>query len=397
MPEESQRSKSDTSEDIQPKTIPGAQVGGDKKTNEPSRIFGIPPQAMATISALFILTFIIGGTLYISGLIVGTPSPAPNYAGVSIETEFNGDVFNTLKDDPFLASGVVTEEWPAARSLHKVLAYTIARCRSISVPSMSRHQFNALLLDLRPNGSHSWVNEKGNPQKLNDDQAGLDKLEPFDQTILALSDSVSRARLAAARGADRFFPDMIRFGWAAVIISALATMFVTLKASISPNPTPEQGTFGWHWQKFWIFTFGFLAIGLSTTTTILASAKQFWDPTAAYMRNEGTLVALRQLQEQIVLDYVSSVDKSCQPRDGTGISDVKLARWVTTLITLQPGTLTAPVLIPVASTSQVGNTPPNESKTSPPLPNRDEQAGRGQANGSATQVDQTSPIQKRGE
>jgi len=273
---------------------------------------------------------------------------------------------------------------------------------------MTRQQFSTLLLDLRPDGGHSWVKETGEKEtrdistdvladtsKTQGDTPNqtppptLDQLELFDQAMLAISDSIARARLAAARGADKFFPDMIRFGWAAVIISALATMFVTLKASLSPNPSSESGTFGWHWERFWIFTFGFLAIGLSTTTTILASAKQFWDPTAAYMRNEGTLVALRQLHEQIVLDFVSSVDRSCHPAD-ENTSNAKLARWINTLITLQPGTLAAPVLIPVANSSPVAN------NSSPfPLQSGDQGSGRGQANVPSTQSGQPSPAREQ--
>jgi len=221
---------------------------------------------------------------------------------------------------------------------------------------MTRQQFSALLLDLRPDGGHSWVDEvaadgavkqamHGLPQPEGDSQPQVE-LKPFDQEVLAVSDAIARARLAAARGTDKFYPNMITFGWAAVIVSALATMFVTLRSTISPTPSAQEGTFGWHWHRFWLFAFGFLAIGFSTTATVLASAKQFWDPTAAYMRNEGALVSLRQLHEQIALYYASSANESCQVTD-TG----KLAGWIATLVSLEPGTIAAPVLIPVASSS----------------------------------------------
>jgi hypothetical protein len=303
---------------------------------------------------------------------------APNllvYSGPSVETQFNRDVATAIgPSSPLLAASAFTDEWPAARSDHKIVAYMIARCRGIPIDTMSRQQFSALLLDLRPDGSHSWVDDN-EPKPTDGGQTQTSttyQLEPFDQAVLAISDSVARARLAAVRGADKFFPDVIKFGWAAVIISALATMFVTLKSSLSPNPSSKEGTFGWHWHKFWIFAFGFLAITLSAATTILASAKQFWDPTAAYMRNESALVSLRQLHEQIVLDFVLNVDNTCRPVDGKD-RDAKLVRWVTTLVSLQPGTLAAPVLIPVANNSPP--TPPQGSdlgteRREPNAPNR---------------------------
>ena len=319
-------------------------------------------QLWAVTASLVLLALVIGLGIWFFVYITTPTSSRPAYAGNSVETEFNKDVVDAIGQNSALLNGnAFREEWPAARSVHKILAYMIARCRDIPIEKMTRQQFGFLLLDLRPDGGHSWVNEKAldltaTPKEPKD-------LEPFDQAVLAVSDSVARGRLAAVRGADNFYPDMIRFGWATVIISALATMFVTLKSSLSPQPQtqpqtePDRDTFWWHWRSFWIFAFGFLAIALSTATTILASAKQFWDPTSAYMRNEGALVALRQLHEQIVLDYVLTVDRSCHPANN---SDTKLARWVATLISLQPGTLAAPLLIPVANNSSPSPPPASD-------------------------------------
>ncbi|MFL5285360.1 MAG: hypothetical protein ACJ8AW_31380 [Rhodopila sp.] len=314
-------------------------------------------QAVAFSFGLIALIIVLAIGIYY--FTVPTPG-RPTYAGKSVETEFNKDVIDAIGQNGALLNGnAFREEWPAARSVHKVLAYMIARCRDIPVEKMTRQQFGSLLLDLRPDGGHSWVSEEAlNPNATTTATPKEPKeLEPFDQAILALSDSVARGRLAAVRGADIFYPAMIWLGWLTVVVSALATMFVTLKSSLSPESEPTPGsskdTFWSHLRSFWLIAFGFLAIGFSTMTTILASAKQFWDPTAAFMRNEGALVALRQLHEQIVLDYVLSVDRSCHP---TSNSEAKLARWVATLISLEPATLAAPVLIPI---------PPNNSS---PLP-----------------------------
>src|SRR5215469_5925048 len=43
-------------------------------------------------------------------------------------------------------------EWRAARSDHKLIAYAIARCLKIDIGTMSPDEFSMFMLDLRPNG-----------------------------------------------------------------------------------------------------------------------------------------------------------------------------------------------------------------------------------------------------
>jgi hypothetical protein len=134
-------------------------------------------------------------------------------------------------------------------------------------------------------------------------------------------------------------------------------MFVTLKSSVTAPQSAEKKTYGWYAMTTWFYVVGFLAIALSTASTILAGAKQFWDPTAAYMRNEAALVALRQLHAEIALDSISHMDGNCNSREKDTSQEAKVTRWVSTLVSLQPGTVTAPVLISSSSTSQITSSP----------------------------------------
>jgi hypothetical protein len=298
-----------------------------------------------------VVSFIAAIGIFFAGRWLSGGPAAPQFAGTSTESEFSRDVVEGIdKNSPAWSAGYFRDEWPAARSVHKIVAYTIARCSQIDINQMSPSIFTALMLDLRPDGSHMWANTSASQKDPNNIS-----LTPYQQTILAISDGVAQARIAAAKGADNFYPNMIQFGWAAVIVSALATMFVTLRSSLKAPLQSDQKTYVWYAGATSFYAVGFLAIALSTASTILAGAKQFWDPTGAYMRNEGALVSLRQVHAEIVLDSVAHMDEKCTSTENADTHTAKVARWVSTLVSLQPGTVTAPVLIAAPSSSQVSS------------------------------------------
>jgi hypothetical protein len=276
-------------------------------------------------------------------------------------------------------TGDLANEWRAARSDHKIIAYVIARCLNADISTMAPDTFSMLMLDLRPNGDHFWragadtsgLTSRAQPQEK---EPQITRLGTYEGAILALSDAVSRARVAAAAGAGGFYPQMWWFGWTSVLVSALATMVVTLRASMG-------ATQGWVPRVAGIF-----AILLSTAATVLTGAKQFWDPTNAYMRNETALLALKQLHQEIVLTFVVSWDASkCQLGDGNDSEQsTKFVRWRNTLVSLQIGTMPAPVIVPnqTVNGEQVGN---NNAE-----PNRSGGARPATAFGSGTPVGQQS-------
>jgi hypothetical protein len=308
--------------------------------------------AFGVLAALFVV--VVGVVIYNRSL---TTSAVPTEAQISeratMESLFQDNVPEAK------GTGDRIDEWRAARSDHKIIAYAIARCRKVDISTMSPDTFSMLMLDLRPNGDHLWRLGAGpgtSSQPKPADQQ-VTQINGYEGAMLALSESVARGRVAAAGGAGGFYPQMWTFGWITVIVSALATMVVTLRATLT--------TTGWV-----PVTAGALAIFFSTAATVLTGAKQFWDPTNAYMRNEAALLALKQLHQDIALTFVASWDASkCQPEDSNDPEQgARFARWRNTLVSQQIGTMAAPVIVQNQATtaSQPGNA--NAEPRARPIP-----------------------------
>jgi hypothetical protein len=63
------------------------------------------------------------------------------------------------------------------------------------------------------------------------------------------------------------------------------------------------------------------------------------------MRNETALLALRQLHADISLTFIANWDAStCAPK-ATDVERTSLPRWCGTLVSLQSGTMRAPVIV----------------------------------------------------
>ena len=306
---------------------------------------------MITSFSVLVGTTIIVSALFYSNIVQVTPTTKDNRtppATASVEWQFHNEMEQNTP------TGHLLDEWHAARSAHKVIAYAIARCLKIDTNNMSGFAFATLMLDLKPNGDHFWQRTNlllpDGRQPPNEPKEHL-QLTSYEAAMLALSDGISRARLAAVSGADEFYPSMFKFGWAAVVVSALATMVVTLKSSLGKDTA-------------WILSFsvGFFAIFLSTVATMLTGAKQFFDPTNVYMRNEAAVLAFRQLHEEVSLTFASGWQEAeCAP--GTKAFEdqkTKFPRWRNTLVSLQSGTMPAPVIVAAPSNTAGQNTPSDE-------------------------------------
>jgi hypothetical protein len=275
------------------------------------------------LSVTIVLLLAVGSLYYFRG----PTRSSPAVAVAETEARFHYDIPDA--DSTSQLAG----EWRAARSDHKIVAYAIARCLGVEdIGTMPETMFSMLMLDLRPNGDH-WWNHGADPGRAGP-TTQVKKLDGYEAAMLAISDEVARARLAATGGAEDFFPYMLWFGWASVIVAAVATALVTLKASMSTETHPQ-------WSNF----FGILAVLFSTAATVLTGAKQFWDPTNAYMRNETALLALRQLHADISLTFIANWDAStCAPK-AMDVERTSLSRWRGTLVSLQSGTMRAPVIV----------------------------------------------------
>jgi hypothetical protein len=276
----------------------------------------------------------------------------------------------------------ILPEWRAARSDHKVIADAIANCESFleairkrepdrDVDTMPRYAFSALLLDLTPLGAHQFDKVgAGTPSDPNqpaagsgakavrsspptspdssirssaDAQGGLEapkgqkaapstapiKLTDYQQAVLHLSDAIARGRLAAAHAAADNETPMQALGWATVAVSALATLFITIKSSM-PAPVkredqkPETDQSGWiaslhkhgvlpSRQGFYRFVFyfvGLLGIVLSGLVTVATGLKQFYDPLAAYKESKVALIELQRLHREVALGFVINWNKT---------------------------------------------------------------------------------------
>jgi hypothetical protein len=125
------------------------------------------------------------------------------------------------------------DEWRSVRSDHKIIAYAIARCRKVDISTMSPDTFSMLMLDLKPNGDHLWRPKASTSSQPKPADQPVPQINGYEGAMLALSDAVARGRVAAAGGAGSFYPQMWTFGWITVIVSALATMVVTLRSTLT--------------------------------------------------------------------------------------------------------------------------------------------------------------------
>ena len=247
------------------------------------------------------------------------PPPPPAVQAGPSENAFQEGVVLTDGTTKF----AIAEEWRSARSDHKAIAYTIAQCFGQDVDRLPRNWFSGLLLDLHPNGNHFWAGKEPDTTQADPPKdfpkKNLSELSSYARTILFLSDAVARARLEAADGADANWPQMFWFSWIVVCVSALGTLFVTLRTSL----TDKGG-----WTTF--LTIG--AVTLSTAGTVLTSAKTFYDPARAYARNERTLLELQKLHQDVMLHFLLSWDSDPQRCDVKDVSrhqqEQLLEQWV---------------------------------------------------------------------
>lgn len=302
-----------------------------------------------------------GGVLRLLGLVVAGVAAiavvvfatlfANNRYGISVfesKTDRPGAVVQPkppLQTEVFFINGLkslpgATEEWWSARSDHRLLAYAVFNCKRLSdivLDAMPRQHFSTLLLDLAPSGNHVFATRDGEDVLL----AARDKdtkplvLAGTDQDVLSLSDSIARARLAAADGANSNVPWVQRLGLTTLIVSALATLFVTLQGKtraveLSDEDQKDLDRAGfWTRARYALFGSGagfrwvaFLAVALSITGTSLAGLKQVYDPTRILTQNTRALLDLRQLHQEVILNA------RCDLKDNrVAVENNKLTEW----------------------------------------------------------------------
>jgi hypothetical protein len=285
---------------------------------------------------------------------------------------------NGLKSQP-----VASDEWWAARSDHRLLAYAVLTCKQlpeVTLDAMPRQFFSALLLDLAPTGNHVFLTKDGEDNLLasRDKEAKPFLLSSTDQDLLSISDSIARSRLAAADGANSNVPWVQRLGLTTLIISALATLFVTLQGKTraveltdDEQKTLDRDTF---WKRFRYVLTGpgsgfrwvaFLAITLSITGTSLTGLKQVYDPTRILTQNTRALLDLRQLHQEVILGI------KCDSGNKRVAADSRIPGWTAAIRRIRATIIPeygAYANLDVGGTAPRGETPPQETPA-PPTPN----------------------------
>jgi cytochrome b561 len=324
-----------------------------KPTSAAQRISTSAPSGGGVLrtTAIVLLALIVGGigAAAYHYIFVGRTAVVATAAASKAGPELTESAFVARVEDSSDGADL-TAEWRAVRSDHKIIAYAVAQCLGVNISIMPRAVFSRLLLDLTPDGGHGWTRDRGQAvtpisayagegDEAATSAAGTIHLTGYMQAALSLSDAIGRARLAAADGAGLNYPHMVLFGWITVGVSAAATMFITLRSSMSG--TSSQTDPKW-WQKISrvsYFMFGVLAILLSATGTVLTSIKQFYDPTSVFMRDEQTLVQLTKLHDQVALGFIQTWDDgACKPSQAlTAQNNFDLTRYEATLVTYQNG------------------------------------------------------------
>ena len=336
-----------------PSDEPTSAGTASRTTNAAQRISTSAPSGGGVLrtTAIVLLALIVGGIgaaayhyIFVGRTGVVAAATASKAGPELTESAFVARVENSSD------GADLTAEWRAARSDHKIIAYAVAQCLGVNISTMPRAVFSRLLLDLTPDGGHGWTRDggqgvtpisayAGEGDEAATSAAGTIHLTGYMQAALSLSDAIGRARLAAADGAGLNYPHMVLFGWITVGVSAAATMFITLRSSMSGTSSNTDPRW---WQKISrvsYFMFGVLAILLSATGTVLTSIKQFYDPTSVFMRDEQTLVQLTKLHDQVALGFIQTWDdNACKPSQAlTAQNNFDLTRYEATLVTYQNG------------------------------------------------------------
>ncbi len=292
------------------------------------------------------------------------PPPGVSAEQIISESDFQSAVLKTFPE------GEVMSEWRAARGDHQIVALSIATCAGLGdSDSMPRNVFSSLRLDLQPNGSHFIGAQTSSTPGAKEQNAAVPQprkpssLVGDQMTMVVLSDAAARARIAAADGAASNYEGVKIFGWYTVLISGLATLFITLKSSMNPRRVrqPDEAIRWGDVDTYRNAAIGFLGIAaiiLSTAGTVLTGVKQFYEPTAAYARNTAALVKARQLHQDIILAFINSFSAfSCTSANP---NPEQIKGWAQTMSDLQQQILKSAIPVPgLDGGSPKGGTPAN--------------------------------------
>src|SRR5579863_443903 len=168
----------------------------------------------------------------------------------------------------------------------------------------------ALMLGLMPSGEESWSSPT--------DDMPILKLTNFHREVLSMSRSLAALRTELAESAARSRANMVLLQISSIIIGAVTTILVSLKA-MSDGTTQYKGVF---------FAIGIFAIVFSAIGTAVAGMNSFLSPTDSYNRSERSLQQARQMQNDLEF-FVGQQgnDQLCRDFDYTSSADTR-NKWL---------------------------------------------------------------------
>jgi hypothetical protein len=182
------------------------------------------------------------------------------------------------------------QEWWWAQADHEIIAAAVAACSNLldldGQPFFVRAQ---LRLGTAPDGRYFELVAPRTSAPPS--QPGTLSLSNFQRAVIYLSDAIARARFESASAASINWSRMNTFQALIVAIGAITTILISIKSISSPEQNKDYSR--------WFFWIGIAAIVFSAVGTAASALNSFYSPREAYVRNERTLSALRQLHSDI--------------------------------------------------------------------------------------------------
>jgi hypothetical protein len=181
------------------------------------------------------------------------------------------------------------EELQSAQDEHFQVSERIANCFSITLTNSEQTFSNFIAFSMWPQPS-GGIRAPGTPGA-----APPPPLNSYQRSLVYLSDAISRARGDAAAALSKHSTRANWLQWASVIIGALVTILVSVKAIVPANNS-------------WSTPVGVLAIVFSALGTACAGMIAFYGSGESVARTQRTLIQLRELHRDMAFAVVSTRD-----------------------------------------------------------------------------------------
>ena len=201
------------------------------------------------------------------------------------------------------------KEYASARSDNADLLVAISRCyKDFDDPLKWSTAIQAILAD----------EQSAHPAPLVDWVLGgvAPGLKPYHAAAIAFSDKLSRERLKFAQELEAKQRAERRYQWAIVILSALATITVSVRSILGTDAS-----------KWCSLAVGLAAMVLSAASTAVSTMNTYDGDQAVVLRDERAVAQLEQLHWRVVSDVVNKTDLCVHPESDMERVTAWKVRW----------------------------------------------------------------------